>query len=290
MCRLWWNITFLVRVRENVLNPRPFKRLKQTGKIRKIYQALLTIIFKLWVLPRGSNTRHGCNLSCCTLWLPLWTLWSLWSHSQPSGATFRHLHNNYAGVYGWFWVGSQQLHRAHQGLVTASPRQTPSPRAVHQMKRLWSTAQHLSYHALAPAAAETEPNCRAHSPTRWSLSSAQSRKRPIAWCWGPFWPGRFLVEPDDSAINESIFRVRVFTHCFEKTLEYTRLGPPAIPPELAVQMAGGKSRHGEPVRTRHKTAGRNRRLSFAVAPESLNLPERSDPNRCNKTSDTTNRC
>ena len=44
--------------------------------------------------------------------------------------------HNCAGFYGWFWAGSQQLHRAHQGLVIASPRQTPCPRAVHQMKRL----------------------------------------------------------------------------------------------------------------------------------------------------------
>ena len=41
---------------------------------------------------------------------------------------------------------------------------------------------------------------------------------------------------------------------------------------------------------RHKIACRNRRLSFAVAPASLNLPERCDPSRCHKTSDTTNRC
>ena len=32
--------------------------------------------------------------------------------------------------------GSQQLRRAHQGRLTASPLQTPYPRAVHQMKRL----------------------------------------------------------------------------------------------------------------------------------------------------------
>ena len=180
MCRLWWNIAFLVRVRENVLNPRPFKRLKQTGKIRKIYQALLTIILKLWVLPRGSNTRHGCNPSCCTLWLPLWTLWPLWSHIPPDGASFRPLHHNCAGCYGWFWVGSQQLRRAHWGRVTASPRQTPCPRAVHQMKRLWSIAWYFSYHALAPAAAETESNCRAHPPTRWSLSFAQPHEHTMA--------------------------------------------------------------------------------------------------------------
>lgn len=48
------------------------------------------------------------------------------------------------------------------------------------------------------------------------------------------------MDLDDSAINESIFKVRVFTHRFEKTLEYTGLGPPAKPPELAVPMAKGR--------------------------------------------------
>ena len=51
--------------------------------------------------------------------------------------------------------------------------------------------------------------------------------------------------------------------------------------------AGGRSRHGEPVRTRYKTVCRNRRLSFTVAPASLSLPGRCDPNRYNKTSNTT---
>ena len=44
------------------------------------------------------------------------------------------------------------------------------------------------------------------------------------------------MDLDNSAINESIFKVRAFTHHFEKTLEYTGLGPPAKPPELAVPM------------------------------------------------------
>ena len=54
--------------------------------------------------------------------------------------------------------------------------------------------------------------------------------------------------------------------------------------------AGSRSRHGEPVRSHYKTACRNRRLSFAVAPASLSLPGRCEPSRYNKTSDTTNRC
>ena len=50
-----------------------------------------------------------------------------------------------------------------------------------------------------------------------------------------------MVDLDDSAINESVFKVWVFTHRFEKTLEYSGLDPPAKPPELAVPMAKGRS-------------------------------------------------
>ena len=38
--------------------------------------------------------------------------------------------------------------------------------------------------------------------------------------------------------------------------------------------AGGRSRHGDPARTRHKTASKNRRLSAAVTPRSVALPGR----------------
>ena len=48
------------------------------------------------------------------------------------------------------------------------------------------------------------------------------------------------MDLDDSAINQSIFKVRAFTHHLEKTLEYTGLGPPAKPPELAIPMAKGR--------------------------------------------------
>ena len=34
----------------------------------------------------------------------------------------------------------------------------------------------------------------------------------------------------------------------------------------------GKSRHGEPVLTRHNTASRKNRVSFAVTPQSVGLP------------------
>jgi hypothetical protein len=44
--------------------------------------------------------------------------------------------------------------------------------------------------------------------------------------------------------------------------------------------AGGRSRHGEPVRTRQKTVPRNRRLSFAVAPASLAFPGKWGSSRC----------
>ena len=170
------------------------------------------------MLLRGSKTLYSYNLSCRTFLLSFWTLWSLRSNSPPDGATCRPPHHNCAGFYGWFWAGSQQLHRAHQGLVIASPRQTPCPRAVHQMKRLWSTARHLSYHALAQAAAETEPNCRAHPPTRRSLSLAHRASAQWPDAVSPFWAGRPLVDLDDSAINESIFKVRVFTYCFGSSL------------------------------------------------------------------------
>jgi hypothetical protein len=100
------------------------------------------------------------------------------------------------------------------------------------------------------------------------------------------------VDLDDSAIIESIFKVRVFTHRFEKTLEYTGLGPPTKLPKPAVPITKGRWQiaHGKPVRIRQKTTSRNSRLSFAVAPASLTLPGKCHLSRCHKTSDTTNRC
>src|SRR3712207_2356833 len=53
--------------------------------------------------------------------------------------------------------------------------------------------------------------------------------------------------------------------------------------------AVGTSRHGRPVRTRHSTASRNSRLSFAVTPLSDALPGSSDATRSQAASLTTNR-
>ncbi|MET4104340.1 hypothetical protein ABIE58_003791 [Roseovarius sp. MBR-78] len=39
---------------------------------------------------------------------------------------------------------------------------------------------------------------------------------------------------NDGAVDERVFKVGVTAHGIEKPLEYTRLGPPAEPSELAV--------------------------------------------------------
>src|ERR671916_809570 len=53
--------------------------------------------------------------------------------------------------------------------------------------------------------------------------------------------------------------------------------------------APGRSRQGTPVRTRHSTASRNSRLSFAVAPGSVGLPGSSGATFSQVVSPTTNR-
>jgi hypothetical protein len=99
------------------------------------------------------------------------------------------------------------------------------------------------------------------------------------------------MDLNDSAVDECVFKVGIITHVFEKTLENVRFRPSLKPPERAVPTAkaGGRSRHGDPVRTRHKTASKNKRLSFAVAPASLILPGRRGSSRRHNMSDTTNR-
>ena len=51
----------------------------------------------------------------------------------------------------------------------------------------------------------------------------------------------------------------------------------------------GRSRQGDPVRTRHSTASRNSRLSLPVAPGSVALPGSSEATLAQTASLTTNR-
>ena len=50
----------------------------------------------------------------------------------------------------------------------------------------------------------------------------------------------FLVNLNDGTVDECILKVTVFAHGFEKTLKYTRLGPPSKPPELGIPMTKGR--------------------------------------------------
>jgi len=53
--------------------------------------------------------------------------------------------------------------------------------------------------------------------------------------------------------------------------------------------ASGRSRHGAPVRTRHKTAYKNKRLSAAVTPQSVALPGKCGKTFCQTSSVITKR-
>jgi hypothetical protein len=100
------------------------------------------------------------------------------------------------------------------------------------------------------------------------------------------------VSLDDGAVDQCILEIGTAAYLFENTLENSGFSPSSETPEHAVQLpnAFGRSRHGNPVRTRHKTASRNNRLSLPVAPLSPGLPGKSGLNRPQTSSEITNLC
>jgi hypothetical protein len=82
-----------------------------------------------------------------------------------------------------------------------------------------------------------------------------------------------LMDPDDCAVNDSVFEIGVFRQNIKnfKTpfLDQRRKRRNAL---FQHPKQTGKSRQGAPVRTIHKTASTNSRLLAAVRPGSLFLP------------------
>ena len=87
-----------------------------------------------------------------------------------------------------------------------------------------------------PAATRSAANCQAHRRGPrfwWSVRRASARwheREP------PFCAARLLVNLNDGAVDERIFKVELVTHRVEKTFKYACLGPAAETSELAVPL------------------------------------------------------
>jgi hypothetical protein len=86
-----------------------------------------------------------------------------------------------------------------------------------------------------------------------------------------------LMDPDQFAIDENIFEIRIVAEGLENALPDTLLRPP---PEACVDGEPlaerfRQSRHGEPVRAIQRTASTKSRLSRPLQPGSPTLPESS---------------
>ena len=197
-----------------------------------------------------------------------------------------------AQIMAVFSAGSRHSLLARSGPPRASSRRTPCPPEARRTERPGSMAQRRSCRAPVRAAAGTARGCRAHRPAPRSWSSARHANARWPELESPLCADRLLVNRNDGPVDERAFEVGVVAHRIEKTLEYPCLDPPPETPELGVPVpeGSGKSRRGEPVRTRQKTASRNRRLSFAVAPASLAFPGKCGSSRCQTRSVTTKRC
>jgi hypothetical protein len=57
------------------------------------------------------------------------------------------------------------------------------------------------------------------------------RERPIAWFWVPPCAGALLVDPDDGAVGDHVFQVRITAQHSEYPVEHTPQRPPAEPLE-----------------------------------------------------------
>ena len=79
---------------------------------------------------------------------------------------------------------------------------------------------------------------------------------------------------DDHAVDENVLEVELVRQGVENTLEDARERPEAEALEALFQLPkrSGRSRQGDAVRDRQRTASRNRRLSAAVTPGSVAFP------------------
>src|ERR1019366_588135 len=89
------------------------------------------------------------------------------------------------------------------------------------------------------------------------------------WAPAACWWARTTVLSMNSASKSTSWPTSLITRCHTPFLPQREKRV-----NVACQLpnAGGRSRHGEPVRAIHSTASRNNRLSFAVTPGSVALP------------------
>ena len=123
-----------------------------------------------------------------------------------------------------------------------------------------------------------------HNLGRQSAASAQ-------WldAGSPFYAGRLLMDLKESAVDECIFKVGIITHVFEKKLENAHFRLTSKPPELAVPTAKSRWEVAPRRPGAHSPQDlKNKRLSFAVVPDSLMLPGRRGSSHRQNMSDTTN--
>jgi hypothetical protein len=100
------------------------------------------------------------------------------------------------------------------------------------------------------------------------------------------------VSLDDGAVDQCILEIGTAAYLSENTLKTPASAHLRKRRNTLFQLPNGfgRSRHGNPVRTRHKTASRNNRLSLPVAPLSPGLPGKSGLNRTQTSSEITNLC
>jgi len=175
------------------------------------------------------------------------------------------LHRIPAAQFCSILAGSRQLHRVRPTLQAANWRQTPCQPAALRTKRPGSAEPPPSYRGPAPAVAGTSQDFQARPPMPRFRSSA--RRASARWpdFESPFCAGCLLMNRNNGAIrcpavvflqtmrgNHGVFEVRVIAHSVEKLSKTPRSAHRLNRRNWLFQLPKfvGRSRHGEPVRTR----------------------------------------
>ncbi len=113
---------------------------------------------------------------------------------------------------GSFSAGSRHLRRVRPVLPRASLRQTLCPPVARRKKRLGLGARRLSCRAPDPAVIENGLGYPGRRPTQrfWSLVLPANVRWPELE--SPFCAGCLLVNLNDSAVDECVFKVGIATH------------------------------------------------------------------------------